>query len=196
MEYRGVRIETCDMVYEPCDDTFMLADALLEELRQGDTVLDMGTGTGMLAILAARRASRVVAVDVNPGAVVCARRNVSANGVRNVEVRESDLFSEVGERFDLIVFNPPYLPRDAAEPRDELARAWDGGIDGRSVVDRFISECSQHLRQGGRVLMVQSSLSAPEKTLEMFLRQGFEVSLVAEQRFFFERLYVVKAVLK
>ncbi|NOZ59331.1 MAG: methyltransferase [Euryarchaeota archaeon] len=194
MEYRGVRIETCEGVYSPCDDTFLLAEALEEELRPGDRVLEVGTGTGLLAILAARRAGRVLAVDVSDLAVECARRNVAANGVDNVEVRKSDLFSRVTGKFDLVIFNPPYLPSEDLEPEDDLSRAWDGGRDGRRVTERFVRECPGYLRQGGRVLLVQSSLSAPEKTREMFLRLGFEVSVVAEKRFFFERLCVIRAV--
>lgn len=196
MEYRGIRITACERVYLPCDDTFMLAEALEREVRRGDRVLEMGTGTGLLAILAAKRAERVLAVDVNDYAVACARRNAMANHALNVEVRKSDLFAGVRGRFDLILFNPPYLPGEEQEPKDELSQAWDGGKDGRRVIDRFIRECREYLRQGGRVLMVQSSLSDLEKTREMFLSQGFKVSVVAEKGFFFERLYVVKAVLK
>ena len=196
MEYRGVRIETCEGVYKPCDDTFLLADAMLEEVKSEDHVLDMGTGTGLIAILAASRARKVLAVDVSNSAVECARRNVAANRAANVEVRRSDLFTNVEGKFDLILFNPPYLPREELEPQDELSLAWSGGRDGRRVIDRFIRECRRYLTQGGRVLMVQSSLSSLDRTREMFLKQGFNVSVVAEKGFFFERLYVVKAVLK
>jgi release factor glutamine methyltransferase len=196
MEYRGVKITTCEKVYPPCDDTFMLADALVREVRRGDLVLDVGTGTGLLAILAAKHAEKVLAIDVSDFAVACAQRNVAANRALNVEVRKSDLFADVEGKFDLILFNPPYLPSEELEPKDELTRAWDGGKDGRRVIDRFIRECRGYLTEGGRVLMVQSSLSDLEKTREMFLRQRFEVSVIAERSFFFERLYVVKAVLK
>ncbi len=196
MEYRGIRITTCERVYRPCDDTFMLAEAMLKEVRQGEHVLDMGTGTGLLAILAARHAERVLAVDVSDFAVACARSNAAANRAVNVDVRKSDLFANVEGKFDLILFNPPYLPSEELEPEDELTRAWDGGSDGRRVIDRFIRECWGHLREGGRVLMVQSSLSNLDRTLEMFLKQGFKVSVIAEKGFFFERLYVVKAVLE
>jgi len=194
MDFFGVEVEACEGVYAPCDDTFLLGRVLLSEVVPGERVLEVGTGTGAIALLAARLGARVVATDLLQEAVECAQRNARRNGLR-LEVVRCDLMSCLSARFSLIVFNPPYLPAEEWEVRDKLSVAWHGGSDGREVMDRFIPVCSNYLERGGRVLMVQSSLSRPEETMKMFLSMGFEVSVVAEESFPFERLQVVRAVL-
>jgi len=194
MDFFGVEVEACGGVYLPCDDTFMLAEAVMEEVTPGDRMLEVGTGTGAIALLAASLGAEVVATDVLEAAVRCAMRNARRNGLE-LRVVRCDLMSCLRGRFSLIAFNPPYLPAEEDEPKDEVSTAWHGGRDGREVVDRFIPACREYLERGGRVLMVQSSLSQPERSMQMFLSLGFEVSVVAERRFPFERLLVVRAVL-
>ena len=130
-----------------------LAQALNGQLiPPGSTVLDMGTGSGIGAIFAARWAQRVVAVDVNPEAVRCTRINTLLNRVeRIVEVREGDLFGAVpGELFDVVLFNPPYY-RGAPQSRlDHAFRSPD-------VIERFAAGLKHHLRSGGHALLVLSS---------------------------------------
>lgn len=127
----------------------LLGNAVLAEVRESDRVLDMGTGSGVNAILAAGTARRVLAVDVNPVAVAAARDNAAANGVADrVEVRESDVFGAVDGEFDLIVFDPPYrwfAPRDLLEAAstDENYRA----------MTAFFREARGHLAPEGRMLI-------------------------------------------
>jgi release factor glutamine methyltransferase len=150
-----------------------------ERLGASDRVLDLCTGSGVLAIAAARLgAGAVVAVDVSRRAVAAARLNARLNGVR-VEARRGDLFGPVtGERFDLIVSNPPYLPGAALSSRG-LARAWEGGPRGRAFLDRICERAAAHLRPGGRVLLVHSSLCGERATLEALERHGLEASTAA-----------------
>ena len=194
MELFGVEVEACEGVYKPCDDTFMLAEVVQGEVRPGERMLEVGTGTGIIALLGAKLGAEVVATDVSEAAVRCARLNARRNGLK-LRVLRCDLMGCVRGRFSLIVFNPPYLPAEEGEVRDEVSIAWHGGRDGREVIERFIPLCGEYLERGGRVLMVQSSLSMPERTMKMFLSLGFEVSVVAERSFPFERLQVVRAVL-
>ncbi len=180
-------------VYEPAEDTFLLADDL--DVREGEHVLELGTGCGLLAILAAKAGARVLATDVNPAALRCARNNSRTHDVeKRVEFRLGDLFEPVDdERFDLIILNPPYLP----VPREEelgtpLDRAWEGGPDGRNVIDRFLDELPEHLGPQGRVLLVQSSLSNVKKTVRQLEEKGFEVETVSK-KLPFEELFLVRA---
>ncbi|NOZ76459.1 MAG: methyltransferase [Euryarchaeota archaeon] len=191
IEFAGYTFTVRPGVYPPAEDSFLLARHL--KPREGERVLDMGTGCGIQGIVASARAAEVVACDINPAAVSCARENCLTNGIENMEVVESDLFDRIGGRFHLIAFNPPYLPTDDREPGDPLTRAWDGGRDGREVTRAFIQGLEGHLEPGGRVLLVQSSLSGHRETLAMLEDAGLETRIIAEERFFFERLYLLEA---
>lgn len=181
-------------VYEPAEDSFLLARNL--KVSAGEQVLDMGTGCGILAVLAAERASRVVAVDINPHAVVCTRRNAEQNGVAAiVETRLGDLFGAVGddERFHLILFNAPYLPVEQEEGGSWVEKAWAGGETGRAVIDRFIDQAPKHLEGNGRILLVQSSLSNVEETLRRFGQHKLQAAIVNEEKLDFEKIAIIKA---
>ena len=109
VEYLGLCLVVPPEVMPIAGMSHVLGNAVLEETNPRDKVLDMGTGSGVNAILAASKGAEVVAVDINPHALVAARDNAARNGVGGlVEVRHSDVFSEVTETFDLIVFDPPY----------------------------------------------------------------------------------------
>jgi release factor glutamine methyltransferase len=160
----------------------MLA-AQLDAERPGPetSVLDLCTGSGILAIRAAcRGAGRVVAVDVSRRAVVAVALNSRLNGVR-VTARRGDLYSPVaGERFDLITANPPYLPSpDPGLPRRGLARATEAGPRGRAFIDRICAAAPEHLRPGGRVLIVHSSLCGEDETLARLAAVGLEAQVAA-----------------
>jgi release factor glutamine methyltransferase len=191
LTYSGLRIKQCEGVYAPADDSLLLADNLVAGI--GERVLDMGTGTGLLGLIAAKYGGQVVAVDLNERALKCAKENAKLNGIRNFKTRKSDLFSKVPEKFDLIIFNPPYLPTEDWEPKDEEAISWDGGRSGREVIDRFLKDVKDHLVRGGRILMVGSSLSNYEKTISILKGQGFRISLLASRKLDFEELVVIRA---
>ena len=153
--------------------------ALLDERRvpPGAAVLDLGTGTGIGALAAARWASRVVAVDINPAAQRCARINVLMHRLEDrVEVRGGDLFEPVeGERFDVILFNPPYYPGLPRDPLEQAFRAAD-------VPRRFASGLAAHLRPDGYALVLLSSRGNAERFLAELRAAGLSVEPDAEQR--------------
>ncbi|MFF8387818.1 HemK2/MTQ2 family protein methyltransferase [Streptomyces kanasensis] len=170
-------------VYTPQDDTALLTEALdTVPLREGTRVLDIGTGSGALALEAARRGGRVTAVDLSRRAVLATRLNAALAGVRVRAVR-GDLLSPVaGESFDLIMANPPYVPdpEGARRPRG-AARAWDAGHDGRLILDRICREAPGLLRPDGTLLLVHSVLSDPDRTLEHLRSAGLRAE-VADRR--------------
>ena len=162
-------------VFEPPSDAWMLVACLEHEsLGEGDQVLDLCTGSGVLGIAAARRgAGRVVGVDISRRAVIAARLNARLNGVR-VETRRGSLFGPVaGERFDLILSNPPYLP-GPSPPQSRTARAWEGGTRGRLLLDRICERAVSHLHPEGRLLLVHSSLCDEQATVEALERAGMQ----------------------
>jgi HemK-related putative methylase len=150
-------------------------------------VLDMGTGSGVCAVFAARHARRVVAVDINVAAIRCASINALLNHVEHrIEVRTGDLFAPVaGERFDLIVFNPPFL---RGRPQDDRDRAWRSP----DVAERFAAGLSEHLKPGGSALVLLSTFGEAWIFLEEFRQRGFAISVLAERRFVNERLAIFR----
>lgn len=142
------------------------------------SVLDMGTGSGICAVFAARHARQVIGVDINPAAVRCARINALLNQQdHNIEVRHGDLFAPVaGQRFDLILFNPPFL---RGMPRNDRDRAWRSS----DVAERFAEKLGEHLTPGGSALLLLSTFGDVEAFLKEFRARHFEISLRAQRRF-------------
>ena len=170
-------------VYRPQADTGLLRRALLREgITSGTEVLDLGTGSGALAVAAARLGARVTAVDISWRAVAAARCNALLNR-QTVRVFHGDLASAVpGRRYDLVMSNPPYVPAPGrAEPRG-AARAWDAGTDGRMVVDRVCDAAPAVLRPMGTLLMVHSHLCGTDDTLARLTRAGLRAEVVDRTR--------------
>ena len=194
VHFNDLLFDVNDDVYEPAEDSFLFAENL--GVKVGDSVLDLGTGSGILAVKAAQRAAHVLAVDLNPYAIRCARDNARLNHVSDrMDFLQGDLFSafQAGVRFDLVLFNAPYLPSEAGEEETWIGKAWAGGANGRLVVDKFISEVPVYLKAGGRVLMMQSTLTGVDETLEAFARQGLKAAVIASQQLpFFETLTLIE----
>ncbi|RPK54174.1 Release factor glutamine methyltransferase [Streptomyces sp. ADI96-02] len=175
----GRRVRVLPGVYAPQHDTHLLLRALAREaIRPGADVIDLGTGSGLLAVAAARRGANVTAVDVARRAVLTARLNALI-ARRRVAVHRGDLAAPVpGRTYDLVISNPPYVPSPhGPPPRRGSARAWDAGPDGRAVVDRICEAAPSLLRAGGVLLMVHSGLCGTEKTLRRLAEHGLSATV-------------------
>lgn len=153
----------------------------------GSHVLDMGTGSGITTLVAAQRALRVVAVDINVAAVRCARLNVLLNDLENrVVVRRGDLFGPVkGETFDLVLFNPPYF---RGKPEPGFDQAWRS----ENTVERFATELHGYLKPNGSALLVLSSDGETAAFLRAFDERGYSRKKVASRRLLAETLTVYR----
>jgi release factor glutamine methyltransferase len=185
----------CENVYEPAEDSFLFAESL--DVEKGAHVLDVGTGCGILGILAAEKATTVIAVDLNPYAIQCAKDNSALNNVRGkMAFIQTCLLTALNENanFDLILFNAPYLPSGEDEDETWIGRSWAGGINGREVIDRFISQAPQHLKAKGRILLMQSTLANVDETIRKFGENGLNANVKAERNLpFFETLTLIEA---
>ncbi|MEU9479076.1 HemK2/MTQ2 family protein methyltransferase [Streptomyces sp. NPDC048191] len=171
-------------VYAPQDDTELLAESLREEAPvPGDRVLDVGTGSGALALEAARHGAEVTAVDVSRPAVWTARMNAWLTRLP-VRIRRGNLFAPVRDRtYDLILANPPYVPApDAGRGPRGRSRAWDAGRDGRLLLDRICRDAPALLRPGGVLLIVHSALSDPDRTLRLLHAAHLTATVVRRRR--------------
>lgn len=174
-------------VYQPEADTYLLLDAARKEVKAGDRVLEIGTGSGLISRELAK-VSDVVATDINPHAALCARSS-------GVSVVRSDLFAGIRGTFDLILFNPPYLPTQPEERIDDwLEYALDGGETGRAVIELFAAEVGRVLAPHGRILLLISSLTGLGEVIDLFSRQGFKSDMVLKQKIEDEYLYVLKII--
>jgi release factor glutamine methyltransferase len=182
-------------VYEPAEDSFLFAESM--NVRLGSHVLDMGTGCGILGILAAKRASEVLAIDINPYAVRCAKGNAVLNGIDDKMLfLQGDLFTPIDSdvKFDLIIFNAPYLPFECSGQVSWLERAWTGGVDGRQVIDRFLREGPKHLKSDSEIMLMQSNLSGINETLRALRKRGLRTCIVADRSLpFFETISLIRA---
>jgi len=158
----------------------------MKEARQKDHVLEVGCGSGLISLELAGQVERLVALDINPHAV-------RATKAKGIEVVRADLFGGIGGRFDLIILNPPYLPTQNSERSDQwINYALDGGESGRETIGRFLAHLADHLRPGGRALLLISSLTGPEEVEDMAKAAGLASERVASKGCFFEKLLVLR----
>jgi len=177
-EYLGITLTVPPDVMPITPMSHHLGEAVLTEVHEGERVLDMGTGSGVNAILAATKGAQVLAVDINPRAVEAARANAEKNGVAHrVEVRASDVFSEVEGRFDVIVFDPPFR---WSRPRSLLEAAMTD--EGYRAITNFFRNARQHLADGGRMLIFFGT-SGDLGYLQSLLEEGkFSSEVVAHDQ--------------
>jgi len=154
-------------------------------VQPGQRVLDMGTGSGIGALFAAGKGAHVVAVDINPAAVRCAMINALMHNLdKSIELRQGDLLDPVaGERFDLILFNPPYYE---GAPRDAL----DAAFHATDVMQRFVAGLEGALAPGGRAVLVVSSDAALASWRDLLQTWGFTIEVLETRDLINEIVYV------
>jgi release factor glutamine methyltransferase len=185
-EQRGMETE----IYQPAEDSHLLATVATEEITADERVLEVGTGSGYVAEhIAEETSASVVATDLNPHACRAARE-------RGVEALRADLVSPIrDDTVDVVVFNPPYLPTDEAEEwNDWMEVALSGGETGREVIDPFLAVVGRVLAPGGYVLLLVSSLTGVEAVVETAAESGFSAIALHDESYPFESLTVLKLV--
>ncbi len=173
-------------VYLPREDTYLMQSVLEKIDLKNKQVLEVGTGSGYLAIFCAKKAAKVTAIDINSKAVEYAKKEAKKEKVK-ISFFQSDLFSNVKEKFDIIFFNPPYLVSD--EIKDV---ALDGGKVGREIIYKFLLHFDKHLIEKGFALLLHTDYNNLEKTRKILQKKGFSFSIVAKQHLFFEELYILE----
>jgi len=192
--YNGNKFEVPSDVYEPDEDTYLLLENL--SIEEGETFLEIGTGSGINSIMAAKEGGNGIVTDIAEKALNCAKKNAENHEVEDkIEFRKGDLFEPIDkdEKVDLIIFNPPYLPiKEGERLETDLRKAWDGGPTGREIIDDFLKDFEKYLKEKGRVLLIHSSLIDKEKTLKKIEEKGFKVD-IEEKKSFFENIFLFKS---
>lgn len=163
------------MIYEPEEDSYLL-QKYVKKYSKGK-VLDLGTGSGIQAESAN---GEVLAADINPESV----EFVKKKGIKAVV---SDLFSNIKEKFDFIIFNPPYLPKEELEPKDS-ALSTTGGKKGNEILEKFLSQAKAHLNKNGKILIVTSSLTPNVE--ELIKKYDFNFKILEQKKIPYETLTV------
>jgi release factor glutamine methyltransferase len=178
VEIKDLKLVTCENVYEPREDSYMLAKEVKEHAF--GKVLDLGTGSGIQGIVASANGCDVTFSDIDQKALDCAKRNAILNNVHGRFIL-SDMFDEINESFNTIIFNPPYV---RSVKKKHLAL--DGGKEGRDQIDRFLSSYKTHLLDHHVVLLVESSFNNYEKDVEKL-----NAKVISKEHYFFEDLVVL-----
>ena len=188
IHYRNAVIKTDSSVYEPSEDSFLLADAALSEIKDSERLLEVGCGSGIVAaVIKANTKAKIAGIDINPDAAKCTKEN-------GIDAIRGDLLSCIKGKFDMIIFNPPYLPTSEEERTGGwLNTALDGGCDGRRVIDRFLEEAGICLDGKGKLLLLVSSLSGIEEVKSKMEALDYTVEIKSQERFMFETLAVIVA---
>ena len=178
-------------VYKAAEDSWLLKEAILAEDLKGKNCLDMGTGSGIQAMaMLEGGAKNVTAVDINPNAIKASKKKNS--NVDNITFFEGDLFkflhNNPAEKFDLIAFNPPYVPSEEIKWKDT-----DGGERGREVIDVFLEEFERALAKKGVLLLLVLSHNNEKEIMGVLNKKGFVSQIILEKKLFFEKLFVIRS---
>ena len=174
-----------DEIYQPAEDSYLLSKVLEIFLLKIDNrklkVLEIGSGLGIqLLTLKKFGVKNILGVDINKKAVQHCKKLGFNSSV-------SDLFEKVSGKYDVIIFNPPYLPEDSREPEDSRI-ATTGGKKGSEIINKFLKQAKNHLAKNGRIFLVTSSLT---KGLDF---SGYKKKKIGEEKLFFEKLSVFEII--
>ncbi len=172
------------LIYSPSEDSYLI-EKQVKKYSKNKSVLDMGSGSGILAKTAiGSKAKCVLASDINPKAVKILKK-------QGINCVKSNLFSDIKENFDLIIFNPPYLPLDKREDK-KSGLATTGGKNGDEIILRFLQQAKSHLNKNGIILLLLSSLTPKNKIIKTIKSKNLTYKKIAEKKIFFETLEVWK----
>ena len=174
-----------ELIYSPDEDSFLLKETLEKELlnlikeKPNMTFFEVGTGSGIqlqTALETGIKNKNISGVDINNWAVSFCRE-------KKFNVFHSNLFENVEGKYDLIIFNPPYLPKDKRED-EESQTTTTGGVEGSEIINDFLKQAKEYLKEKGKIFLVASSLTKGINWL------NYKKKLVGEKKIFFENLEV------
>ena len=173
------------MIYEPAEDSELLLEAALKEVKTEDEVIEIGAGSGFVAERVREKCKYILVTEISPFAAKMLRK-------KDFDVVQTDIARGVRKRFSLVMFNPPYL-----ELENKLKRGFyedcaiDGGKGGIEVICRFLDSLRDIMDKDGRAILIVSSQNVPRVFEEIKIR-GFKYEILAEKKLFFEKIFAIK----
>lgn len=191
MERFDFKIAQDGNVYPPSEDSYLLIEAI-NPINFGKA-LEIGVGSGIISLHLARKIDTVFACDINPYSLFLSKQNAFANSLSNIYLFYSNIFSsiKVGTLFDLIVFNPPYLPVESP-PRKIIDLSYHGGVDGGDHIRAFLDGLGSFLSNNGTAYLLQSSLYPLDNTTNYLEKNNFRYKIKKTLKLDFEILYVLE----
>ena len=196
ISYHELEIKSDEQVYDPAEDSLLAAgivEAAVRDAHRGIDVLDMGCGTGILGLVAAisENTRSVTFADINAAAVRLCEENIERNSeflcAKCIAIK-SDMFSNIKGRFDLMIFNAPYLPDNDSIG---LSESWYGGREGIEITNRFLDEAVLHLNPEGQIILVESSFGNIEALRGRIAELGFRIIKEEKKHVSFEDIVVM-----
>lgn len=174
-------------IYTPKKDSYLLKNYLSEQNWQKQiSTLDIGTGTGIIALEMAKKGANVTAIDINEKALEYAEKQAKEKQLDNrITFKKSDLYSNVSGKYDLITFNPPYLP---SEDKYKNSETWRGGKNGTEITEKMLKNTSKYLKPGGEALVILSNNSKNHREI----MDTYNLEKVKTQKLWFEKLILAK----
>jgi len=180
-------MQNCQNVYEPHEDSELLLECALSEVKENDAVLEIGGGSGFVSYFLMDKCKFLVSTDINPQAVKCMKK-------LGIEAVRTDLAEGIKGKFSLVLFNPPYLELHEEERKgDWIEKALDGGKHGSEITIRFLREIRENLDCDGRILLIATSQNLDHIRREME-RLNYSFEIIGEKKLFFEELYCLKII--
>ena len=167
-------------MYEPREDSYFLLENLKDYIKPGIKVLEIGAGSGIISQEAEKLGANVLAGDIDEKAIQLLKKKLNA--------RQSDLFSNINknEKFNLIIFNPPYLPEDKYDKEKDTT----GGKKGYELALSFLKQAKNHLEKDGKILLILSALSNIREFIKKADKLNTKIKTIAEKALFFEKLFL------
>jgi len=173
------------MIYEPAEDSELLLEAALEEIKEDDEVVEIGVGSGFVSEKLIDKCHFLLATDISPYAVKEAKK-------KGIEVIRTDLAKGIKKKFSLVLFNPPYLELEEELKFDDwLDKAINGGKNGVEVICRFLDSLAEILSKDGRAILIVSSINIPH-IFDEIEKRGYRYSVIKRKKLFFEELFALK----
>ncbi len=172
-------------MYAPAEDSYSLSENLKKYLKDKDKntiILDLGTGSGIQAETCRKLGfNNILAADVDKSVIGLLKK-------KGFKAIKSNLFSNIKNKFDLIVFNPPYLPSNRYDKEKDTT----GGKQGYETIIRFLKQAKNYLNENGKVLLIYSSLSKPKIINKKAKELGYKMKLLSKKKLFFEELFIIE----
>lgn len=178
----SIDIKVFEEVYNPSDDSYLLLNSL--DIQDKKNILEIGCGSGIIALHIAKQGVTVTAADISNYAVSNTKFNANHNQIQ-LNIVQSNLFENIRGKYDMIIFNPPYLPTANEHT------AWDGGNEGLNIIQPFLDSARYYLLDEGIVYIIISNLTDRKKMIENN-NAIYDFEIISKKKFFFESLFVYK----